>query len=35
MGIVTKNSILLVDYTFIGMREQGLPMYAALVDACR
>jgi multidrug efflux pump subunit AcrB len=34
MGIVTKNSILLVDYTFMGMREQGLTMHAALVDAC-
>jgi multidrug efflux pump subunit AcrB len=34
MGIVTKNSILLVDYTFIGMREQGLSMHEALVDAC-
>jgi multidrug efflux pump subunit AcrB len=34
MGIVTKDSILLVDYTFIGMREQGLSVEAALLDAC-
>jgi multidrug efflux pump subunit AcrB len=34
MGIVTKNSILLVDYTFIAMREQGLTMHDALLDAC-
>ena len=34
MGIVTKNSILLVEYTFVGMREHGLPMHAALIDAC-
>jgi multidrug efflux pump subunit AcrB len=34
MGIVTKNSILLVDYTFVGMRELGLSMHDALVDAC-
>jgi multidrug efflux pump subunit AcrB len=34
MGIVTKNSILLVDYTFVGMREQGLSMHEALLDAC-
>jgi multidrug efflux pump subunit AcrB len=34
MGIVTKNSILLVDYTFVGMREQALSMHEALLDAC-
>jgi multidrug efflux pump subunit AcrB len=34
MGIVTKNSILLVDYTFIGMRDHGLGMHDALLDAC-
>jgi multidrug efflux pump subunit AcrB len=34
MGIVTKNSILLVEYTFVGMREHGLAMHAALLDAC-
>jgi multidrug efflux pump subunit AcrB len=34
MGIVTKNSILLVEYTIVGMREHGLAMHAALIDAC-
>ena len=34
MGIVTKNSILLVEYTFVGMREHGLGMHDALLDAC-
>jgi multidrug efflux pump subunit AcrB len=34
MGIVTKNSILLVEYTFVGMREHGMGMHEALVDAC-
>jgi multidrug efflux pump subunit AcrB len=34
MGIVTKNSILLVEYTFVGMREHGLTAHAALLDAC-
>jgi multidrug efflux pump subunit AcrB len=34
MGIVTKNSILLVEYTFVGMREHGLGMQEALLDAC-
>jgi multidrug efflux pump subunit AcrB len=34
MGIVTKNSILLVDYTFMGMRDQALSMHDALLDAC-
>jgi multidrug efflux pump subunit AcrB len=34
MGIVTKNSILLVDYTFMGIRDRGLSMHEALVDAC-
>jgi len=34
MGIVTKNSILLVEYTFVGMREHGLPVHEALLDAC-
>lgn len=35
MGIVTKNSILLVEYTITGMRELGLSQHDALVDACR
>jgi hydrophobe/amphiphile efflux-1 (HAE1) family protein len=33
LGIVTKNSILLVDYTIINMQE-GMPQRAALMDAC-
>ena len=33
MGIVTKNSILLVDYTVIA-REAGMSRFDALVDAC-
>src|SRR5690606_24456646 len=35
MGIVTKNSILLVDYTMTGIREHGLSQHDALRDACR
>lgn len=34
MGIVTKNSILLVEYAVLGMRERGLDRKAALLDAC-
>jgi len=34
MGIVTKNSILLVEYAVLGMRERGLSVDAALLDAC-
>lgn len=34
MGIVTKNSILLVEYAVIGMRERGLSVHDALLDAC-
>lgn len=33
MGIVTKNSILLVDYAIIGIRR-GLSTHDALIDAC-
>ncbi|WP_293775966.1 efflux RND transporter permease subunit [uncultured Oxalicibacterium sp.] len=33
MGIVTKNSILLVDYAIMARRE-GMERFAALVDAC-
>jgi multidrug efflux pump subunit AcrB len=33
-GIVTKNSILLVDYAVVGMRERGLAVHEALLDAC-
>lgn len=34
MGIVTKNSILLVEYAVVAQRDRGLAMYEALVDAC-
>jgi multidrug efflux pump subunit AcrB len=33
MGIVTKNSILLVDYAILA-RQAGMPRFDALVDAC-
>ena len=34
MGIVTKNSILLVEYAIVARRERGLGRFGALVDAC-
>ncbi len=34
MGIVTKNSILLVDYAITGVRVQGLSVHDALMEAC-
>jgi len=34
MGIVTKNSILLVEYAIVGMTERGLSRQEALLDAC-
>lgn len=34
MGIVTKNSILLVEYAVLGMRERELSLHEALLDAC-
>ncbi len=34
MGIVTKNSILLVEYAVVGMGERGLSLADALLDAC-
>ncbi len=34
MGIVTKNSILLVEYTIVGMQERGLTRFDAIIDAC-
>jgi multidrug efflux pump subunit AcrB len=34
MGIVTKNSILLVEYAVVGKRDRGLSLHAALLDAC-
>jgi multidrug efflux pump subunit AcrB len=35
LGIVTKNSILLVDFAVLGMKEHGLSQTDALLDACR
>ncbi|QUD90224.1 efflux RND transporter permease subunit [Phenylobacterium montanum] len=34
MGIVTKNSILLVEYAIMARRSRGLSRVAALIDAC-
>jgi len=34
MGIVTKNSILLVEYAVVAYHKQGMSRYDALVDAC-
>jgi multidrug efflux pump subunit AcrB len=34
MGIVTKNSILLVEYAIMARREYGLSRHEALLDAC-
>ena len=34
MGIVTKNSILLVEYAVMARREHGMSRFDALVDAC-
>lgn len=34
MGIVTKNSILLVEYAIMSRREHGLDRAAAILDAC-
>ena len=34
MGIVTKNSILLVEYAIVARRERGLDRYHAILDAC-
>lgn len=35
MGIATKNSILLIDYTILARRDFGLNRWDALLDACR
>lgn len=35
MGIVTKNSILLVEYALVGMNERQMSRQDALIDACR
>jgi len=34
MGIVTKNSILLVEYAIVGMHDRNLSRIEALIDAC-
>lgn len=34
MGVVTKNSILLVEYAILARRERGLGRFEALIDAC-
>ncbi|KGF80903.1 ACR/RND family transmembrane transporter [Massilia sp. JS1662] len=34
MGIVTKNSILLVEYAVMARREHGMNRFDALMDAC-
>lgn len=34
MGIATKNSILLVEYAIVAMRDHGLSRFNALIDAC-
>jgi multidrug efflux pump subunit AcrB len=34
MGIVTKNSILLVEYAIVARREHGMSRFDALMDAC-
>jgi predicted RND superfamily exporter protein len=35
MGITTKNSILLVEYAIVAMRDRGMQQTEALLDACR
>ncbi|WFP51571.1 efflux RND transporter permease subunit [Methylomonas sp. EFPC3] len=35
MGVVTKNSILLVEYAMIARREHGLSRLDAVIDSCR
>jgi multidrug efflux pump subunit AcrB len=35
MGLTTKNSILLVEYATVSIRERGVAMHEALIDACR
>jgi multidrug efflux pump subunit AcrB len=34
IGVVTKNSILLVEYAIVGMRDGKLSLRDALIDAC-
>lgn len=35
MGIVTKNSILVVEYAIVARRKPGVSRFDALIDACR
>ncbi|WP_240700275.1 efflux RND transporter permease subunit [Sphingomonas gei] len=35
MGIVAKNSILLVEYAILGIKRRGLSREEALLEACR
>jgi len=34
MGVVTKNSILLVEYAIVARRDRGMNRFEALIDAC-
>jgi multidrug efflux pump subunit AcrB len=34
LGVVTKNSILLVEYAIMGIKQRGLERGAALLEAC-
>jgi multidrug efflux pump subunit AcrB len=34
MGIVSKNSILIVEYVIMAQRDQGLSRFDALIDSC-
>ena len=34
MGIVSKNSILLVEYAIVGLRDRGLSLSDAVLEAC-
>jgi multidrug efflux pump subunit AcrB len=34
MGIVSKNSILLVEYAIVGLRDRGLSLRDAVIEAC-
>lgn len=34
MGVVTKNSILLVEYAIVAMRDRSMTLAQALLDAC-
>jgi multidrug efflux pump subunit AcrB len=34
MGIVSKNSILIVEYAIMAQRDQGLSRFESLIDSC-